>query len=514
MSFKLYNNPDLEEFLRMEEGQDFERKPAGIHQKKLAIELSSFANSSIEGALIVIGIENDTDVIGINSVGEKGINKLIQAYRPFCPLINIKHRFFNIKNNKGGDDRLLLLFVEYAIDKVIKLTSGEAYERVGDETCIMKSERVRLMEYEKKQSDFEKELIPSLTIKELNKSLLSEFIDKWIEHDGLTSRPTVENVILTKNFGEKKRSDVKVNNVGALLFYDNPQNFISGARIRFLKYEGTKIETGARSNIIKDRFIEGPLPYQVGEISKLIEDQSKEFSSLGEKGKFNTVPEYPKDAWLEAVVNALAHRAYHIKNSNIFIRMFNDRLEIESPGNLPGIVTIENIYKQSFSRNPVLMNGFRYLGYVKQASEGLDRMRQEMLNYGLPEPEFKNDKGAFIFRVTLRNNIDKRTTKDNLEEIEGLNHNLLENLTGDQKKIVHFLLKNKKGKTADLSKEIGKSRGTTIRNLRKLEKLSIIKRTKKEGPKVEYILTMNVFSNDNKQEIEAESNSKQESLFK
>jgi len=513
MSFKLYNNPKLEEFLKTEEGQNFERKPVGIHQKKLTMELSSFANSSIEGGLIVIGIENDTDVIGINSVGEKRINKLIQAYRDFCPLVNVKYKFFDIKNNKGNNDRLLLLFAEYAIDKVIKLTSGEAYERIGDQTCIMTPERIRLMEYDKKQSDFEKELTPNLTINDLDKTLLVEFVDKWVERDGLVSKPTIENLILTKNFGERNRSDIRINNAGALLFYNNPQNFISGARIRFLKYEGAEIETGTRSNIIKDKFIEGSLSNQIKEISKLIEDQLRDFSFLGKDGKFNTIPEYPKDAWLEAIVNALVHRAYYIKNSNIFIRMFDNRLEIESPGNLPGIVTIENIYEQSFSRNPALMNGFLYLGYVKQASEGLDRMKQEMLNHELPEPELKNNKGEFFFKVILKNNINKRTIKDGLEKIKGLDQNLLEKLTNDQKKIIHFLFKNKKGKTADFTDEIGKSRATAIRNLRELEKLNIIKRTKKEGPNVEYVLTLNILSQNEKQEPRIKNSSKQGKLL-
>ena len=128
MSFKLFNSPNLKTFIKIKEGYNFERKPARIDSRKLAAEFSAFANSSIEGGLVVVGIENDVDIVGINSVGEAKINKLLQTQKDFCPLANIKHKFFNIKNSKKENDRLLLFFVEYATDKVIELTSGEAYE--------------------------------------------------------------------------------------------------------------------------------------------------------------------------------------------------------------------------------------------------------------------------------------------------------------------------------------------------------------------------------------------------
>ena len=51
-----------------------------------------------------------------------------------------------------------------------------------------------------------------------------------------------------------------------------------------------------------------------------------------------------KKAWYEALVNACVHRSYNLKNMNIFIRMFDDRLEIESPGGFPPLVTPENIF--------------------------------------------------------------------------------------------------------------------------------------------------------------------------
>lgn len=488
MSRSLYNNPEIEKLLSTVENQNFERKTALIQEKELAAEFSAFTNSSVEGGLIVLGIEKDKNLIGINVVGQEKINKLIQAQRTFCPLAKVEYKEIPITNNKGQEDRLLLFYVEFSPNKVIKLNSGEAYERIGDQTCEMSPEKIRQMEYDKRESAFEKELMPTLIIEQLNQDLVEDCIKRWIERDGLINRPSVEDLILMKGFGQREEDKIKINYAGALLFYNKPDEFIPGAKIRFLKYEGIKIETGTRSNIVKDKFFEGPIAKQIDQLAEMVKSQIREFSFLGKDGKFKTVLEYPEFAWYEAIVNAVAHRAYNLKNANIFVRMFNDHIEVESPGNLPGIVTVENIYKENFPRNPTLMQGLLYLGYVKFASEGIDRMREEMINLGLPEPEFQDDKKAVLFKVILKNNIQNRIVKE-LEVLKELNQEVLQGLKENEKKIVYYLVKNKKGKISDFQEELSLSRSSTIEYVRLLEAKKLVKRSQKLGPNVEYSLT-------------------------
>ena len=282
---------------------------------------------------------------------------------------------------------------------------------------------------------------------------------------------------------------VKINYAGALLFHDHPDEFIHGAKIRFLKYEGIKVETGPRSNIVKDRYFDGPIINQINGLAEMVRSQIREFSFLGNDGKFRTVLEYPEFAWYEAVVNAVVHRAYNLKNANIFIRMFNNRIEVESPGNLPGIVTVENIYKENFPRNPILMQALLYLGYVKFASEGIDRMRDEMISLGLSEPEFHDDKKSVLFKVNLKNNIENRIVKSEPEDLKELNQEILRSLKENEKKIIYFLAKNKKGKTSNFQRELNLSRSSTIEYVRSLESKKIVKRSQKLGPNVEYSLT-------------------------
>ncbi|GGB38115.1 hypothetical protein GCM10011409_14480 [Lentibacillus populi] len=72
----------------------------------------------------------------------------------------------------------------------------------------------------------------------------------------------------------------------------------------------------------------------------------------GESGRFVEVPEYPPFAWQEGEINALTHRAYNIHGDDIKIKMFNDRLEVHSPGKLPSVINVKNIKETRYSRNP------------------------------------------------------------------------------------------------------------------------------------------------------------------
>ena len=504
MSRHLYNQPNIEELISKTEDQNFEKKSARIQGKDLTAEFSAFANSSVEGGLVVLGIEKDTELVGINALGQDKINKLLGAQRDFCPEAKIQYKEINITNKEGRPDRLLLFFVEFSHDKVVKLNTGEAYERIADQTCKMKPEKIRQMEYDKREAVFEQELIPSLSIARLNQNLVKDFIDKWVERDGLANRPTVEDLIIMKGFGFKEGNKIKINNAGLLLFYDRLDEFIPGAKIRFLKYEGTKIETGPRSNIVKDKYFDGSITGQIDQLAEMIKTQIREFSFLGEDGKFKTVLEYPEFAWYEAVVNAVVHRAYSLKNACIFVRMFNDRVEVESPGNLPGIVTVENIYKENFPRNSILMQALLYLGYVKSASEGVDRIKEEMIGLGLPKPEFEDDRKAVQFKITLENDIEGRMVKSDLEDLAKLNQDILNGLNENEKKIIYYVLRNKEVQTSNLVEELQIPRPTVIKYMRELEEKEYIKRIgARRGPSVRYVINEVVFNkNHNKNRVD------------
>jgi ATP-dependent DNA helicase RecG len=177
-----------------------------------------------------------------------------------------------------------------------------------------------------------------------------------------------------------------------------------------LRYEGEHEGTGESLNVIKDEEVIGTVPKIISAIEIILDSQLRTFSKLGTDGKFYTAPEYPKMAWYEAIVNACVHRSYSLKTMCIFVKMFDDRLEIESPGGFPPLVSPENIYDMHQPRNPHLMNAMRYLAFVKAMNEGTRRMRDTMTEALLPLPEFAERSGGVSHkvRVTLRNSVKQR----------------------------------------------------------------------------------------------------------
>lgn len=114
-----------------------------------------------------------------------------------------------------------------------------------------------------------------------------------------------------------------------------------------------------------------------------------------------TEEEYPKFVRQEIIVNAVTHRDYNIRGTDIQIKMFDDRIVVESPGRLPGLVKPANIRTTHFSRNPKIAEFCKAYKYVKEFGEGVDRMYRELEKEGLPVPEFRQQ--DFMFYATVKN---------------------------------------------------------------------------------------------------------------
>ena len=173
--------------------------------------------------------------------------------------------------------------------------------------------------------------------------------------------------------------------------------FLPRASVRFIRYEGTEEKTGAEMNVIKDMIFEGPVREQIDKSVAFLATQIKERTYLGADGKFVTEVEYPEFVRQEMIVNACCHRDLSITGTDIQVKLFDDRLVVESPGNLPGLVRPDNIRHTHFSRNPRLARYLKTYKYVKEFGEGVDRMCREMEADGLlPIKYYKND---FILRA-------------------------------------------------------------------------------------------------------------------
>ncbi|WP_253280907.1 ATP-binding protein [Arcanobacterium phocae] len=167
-----------------------------------------------------------------------------------------------------------------------------------------------------------------------------------------------------------------------------------------------KAQVGTNINIVKEQTFDGSIPKIIRQVTTFIKTQIRDFQYLNNEGKFTVMSEYPEFAWFEGVVNALTHRNYAISGDYIRILLFDDRLEIHSPGKLPNIVTIENILHQRYSRNPRIARVLSEFGWVKEMNEGVKRIYSEMEKFFLEAPRYSEPGNRVL--LVLENNILNR----------------------------------------------------------------------------------------------------------
>ncbi len=449
----------IEEILAKKENQTFDRKSFRINVKDICNALVGFVNQ--DGGMLAVGIEDNLEIRGFKDCKDK-INKIREAIPVFIkPPVSCIINEIECKNNKNQDD--VILIIEILPGSCVHTNQkDEAYLRCGQGTSRLNFDQRINLERDKGNQVFEKQIVENLSLEDLDRFLLEEYANK--------SRITyskLDDILLSRNLAEIKNDKLVINNAGLLLFANYPSNWIERARVRVLRYEGEEEKTGRELNTIKDENFEGNIITQIKNSTQIINSLLRDFSSLGDKGVFIKTPEYPEFAWMEALINALVHREYGLSGSDINIKIFENRMEVISPGNFPSTVNEDNILDVHFSRNPRIARVLSDLGYVKELGEGVNRMFEEMSKLNLPDPEFIG-KGNGVVKVILRNNIEKRRFKKEIDLLKEINHPELDNLSEDELTILTYVLENKKVTTKGCSSLISKSEDTARNKLKKL----------------------------------------------
>lgn len=384
----------IEEVLAFEEMQIFDRKSVKIEPKALAIPLIAFANA--DGGTIAIGISDSERRIEGTDYEIKKVNELLTVPYEFCePSIPVRIEKVPCKDSLGRDNHVILMHIEPSL-AVHANQADEAFIRVGDKSKKLSfEERTQLM-YDKGERYFEDKAVPEATIEDIDMSLVASYIDKI----GYGKSP-IKYLKENKGFIKEKNGQEQINGAAILLFGKNPQMFFPRARIRFIRYEGTEEKFGAQMNVIKDVIFEGTILKMIEDCIAYLDTQIKEKTYLGKDGLFVTEEEYPKFVRQEIIVNAVTHRSYSISGTDIQVKMFDDRIVVESPGKLPGLVRTDNIRHTHFSRNPRIAEFLKAYNFVKEYGEGVNRMCNELEKAGLRNPEYRCN--AFMLKTIIRN---------------------------------------------------------------------------------------------------------------
>ena len=201
--------------------------------------------------------------------------------------------------------------------------------------------------------------------------------------------------------------ELRPTRAAVLLFADEPGSLLaahgSRADIRLMVYSGKSAAPGAVPNMRKTPLtIRGPLILQIDDAVKAVLRELEEGLTLASSG-FKTKHVYPERVVKEAIVNAVIHRDYRL-NRDIFVRVFDDRIEVESPGTFPGNITAGNIARTgSKARNPLLVQNLREFPEAPNidAGEGVKMMFAEMAAAKLYPPQYSQNTETAVESVTV-----------------------------------------------------------------------------------------------------------------
>ena len=473
-----------------DENMFFDRKSALVSVADLAKLISAFANA--EGGTIAIGVnEKNKEIEGISFLGTTRINDIVSAPKDGCkPMPKSFSEFLNVKNRDGEDDQILLIHIESCTDQVIRTVNDSTYLRIGDRTKEIKGDDLRHLEYSKSVRHFEDECNYDATLSDLDSVLLSRYQEILKAEED-----PIEQVLSARGFLKTVEGRQYLTNAAVLLFAKNIQQFYPNCRIRFIRYDGIYAGTGTDINIIRDQNIECPLLRIIDSARSFIDSQLREFVALNRQtGRFQTVPEYPEFAWLEGVVNAVTHREYAMTGRYIKVSMYDDRLEIESPGKLPNIVTVENIRETRYSRNPRISRVLNDFGWVRELNEGVKRIYADMEKFFLDDPIYSEPEHSV--RLVLKNNIVMRSLRKQGRVMEYVGEQLWDNLDDLNRQILVFMASNSKVNRSMLEQYTKRSSRTINNRLNSLISKGVIRSNgNNHDPKRTYSL---VYSDRNK----------------
>ncbi len=436
---ELYDHMSQQIAVDAEEDSRVERKTATYGARPLGDYFSMWANTSPDGGIILLGVENDGRITGCLRATTNHVNELERAGDVFACEARVISKRVDVTNEAGEPDYIVAIRVFYREDRVVEASSGKAFSRVGASKKELTDAEKRELQHMKGQLEIESEPTTLKYPDDFDEPRVAQFVNDVKADRNWPDRST-EEVLQLRRLGKIKQVGFVPNLACVLLFAKDPALVVPGCKIRFMRFEGVDEKTGKDFNVVKSLWIEGAVPDLIAGAERAVDAQIREFMRLGRNNQFESVAEYPKDAWYEAVVNACIHRSYNLKTMHITIKMFDDRLEVESPGSFPPLVTHENIYEMHVPRNPHLMDALFYMKYVQAANEGTRRIRDSMARLGLPAPLFRQTQSnAAHVRVTLRNDIEHRKAFVDSDAFMVLGESLSGSLNEYEKRIVNHL---------------------------------------------------------------------------
>jgi ATP-dependent DNA helicase RecG len=383
------------EFKTALEGRPDNKKPRLVKSicSDIGEALVSFANA--DGGEVLIGVEDDATITGVPH-GEADIEKMLNSVTTHV----YKNQNLPISgsNKLTINNKVVLYFsVKKGTTMIYQLPDGRCVRRKDKSTVPESVDQIQFERQEIKSREFDSQFVDGASVTDLDIKLLQGIADQYIK--GLS----VERYLQQIGLGEYGLSGLRLRRAALLLFASDIDRWHPRSQVRFLKVNGNSLDSGEKYNVITDDIVKGnifELVIKAWEQVRSILAYKTEFNL---NSKFEQKYIYPEDAVREAILNALAHRDYSISNA-IEIYIFDNRMEIKSPGALLSTLTIKNLYElegSHESRNSLIARVLRENELMRELGEGMKRMFYLMKEQELARPELYSN--GLWFRVTLLN---------------------------------------------------------------------------------------------------------------
>lgn len=367
-------------------------RDAKLIRRDIGETLVAFSNA--DGGELLVGVEDDGRVTGVPHASEV-TESFLGAWKTHI------HADTPIEPPRVAqldlDGKVVIYFgVEKGTAYIHLTQDGRCLQRRDRESIPVPSEQIRFERQERVSREYDRSYVDGGDAAALDIPALERMAEQLAP--GMSPEKLLQLLDLAEFAGDR----VRLRRAAVLLLARDISRWHPRCEVRILRVAGTELRSGRDYNVTADKHVSGCIVELLGSSWEELRPYLVE-TRLGPDGRFEEQVRYPEDACREALTNAIAHRDYSIEGRAIEVYVFDDRLEVQSPGALLSTVTIQGIKRLEGvhqSRNTVIARTLRELGYMREMGEGFRRIFHLMRAHDLVEPDIHADDQSFV--VSLR----------------------------------------------------------------------------------------------------------------
>ena len=385
-----FTNKELLQIIEAGEADlvEFKESLSGNAPREVREAICAFANDlprHEKPGFVFVGVKNDKTIVGL-PVTDELLRQLADMKTDGNivppPSLNVEKRVLQGKE-------IAVVTVQPSDSPPVRFR-GTIQIRIGPRRGIATAQDERILNEKRRYGDrpFDLYPVPTANISDLN---LTQF-----ENEYLPQVVTAEILAANERTSEERLAAAKMiasideqiaTVLGILVLGKNPQDYLSGAYVQFLRIDGSELA----DDILDSEEIRGAIPDLLRRLDEKLNAHNRIAVDFTTTVVEQRTELYPIPALQQVARNAVMHRTYEATNAPIRVSWFNNRIEVFSPGGAFGMVTAANFGQPGLTdyRNPNLAEAMKNLGYVQRFGVGIPTARRLLTEAGHPEPKFE-----------------------------------------------------------------------------------------------------------------------------